>query len=145
MVRRIELALEELFTNTVRHGYCRECDSPVWLEAIASPGELRLVYQDAAPAFDPLQYLPEPDLTFLLEGSPQLSPMRLEARDAAYAVYESLGGGTDSMARLVVAGRVAQPPSAANVVAIGAAALGYEPCALRDGAFFPVAMTHDSF
>ncbi|HPM72704.1 MAG TPA: tetratricopeptide repeat protein [Spirochaetales bacterium] len=67
------------------------------------------------------------DLTFLLEGSPQLSPMRLEARDAAYAVYESLGGGTDSMARLVVAGRVAQPPSAANVAAIGAAALGYEP------------------
>ncbi len=61
MVRRIELALEELFTNTVRHGYCRECDSPVWLEAIACPGELRLVYQDAAPAFDPLQYLPEPD------------------------------------------------------------------------------------
>ncbi|HPE87903.1 MAG TPA: tetratricopeptide repeat protein [Spirochaetia bacterium] len=67
------------------------------------------------------------DLTFLLEGSPELATMRLEARDAAYAVYESLGAGTDSRARLVVAGRVAQPPSAGDASAIGQAALGYEP------------------
>jgi serine/threonine-protein kinase RsbW len=55
-IRRIELALEELFTNTVRHGYGRDCESPVWLQASDSPQALRIVYQDAAPAFDPLQH-----------------------------------------------------------------------------------------
>jgi len=58
-MQRIELVLEELFTNTVRHGYGCECESPVWLHAVASPGELRLVYQDGAPAFDPLQHQPD--------------------------------------------------------------------------------------
>ena len=55
-IARIELALEELFTNTVRHGYGCECESPVWLQASHSPSGLRLVYQDAAPAFDPLSH-----------------------------------------------------------------------------------------
>jgi anti-sigma regulatory factor (Ser/Thr protein kinase) len=51
---RAELAIEELFTNTVRHGYKEECDHPVWLHALASPGTLCLTYQDAAGEFDPL-------------------------------------------------------------------------------------------
>jgi len=51
---RVELALEELFTNTVRHGYGGECDRPVWIEAAEAPGGLRLVYQDAAAPFDPV-------------------------------------------------------------------------------------------
>jgi serine/threonine-protein kinase RsbW len=51
---RIELVVEELFTNTVRHGYRGECDHPVWLHALPAPGALCLTYQDAAAAFDPL-------------------------------------------------------------------------------------------
>ncbi len=51
---RAELVIEELFTNTVRHGYQAECDHPVWLHALPAPGALCLTYQDAAAAFDPL-------------------------------------------------------------------------------------------
>ena len=51
---RAELVIEELFTNTVRHGYKGECDAPVWLHAQPEPGLLYLTYQDAAAAFDPL-------------------------------------------------------------------------------------------
>ena len=56
---RAELVIEELFTNTVRHGYKGECDQPVWLHALPSPGTLCLTYQDAASAFDPLALQPE--------------------------------------------------------------------------------------
>jgi serine/threonine-protein kinase RsbW len=51
---RAELVIEELFTNTVRHGYQAECDHPVWLHVLPAPGALCLTYQDAAAAFDPL-------------------------------------------------------------------------------------------
>jgi anti-sigma regulatory factor (Ser/Thr protein kinase) len=51
---RVELVVEELFTNTVRHGYRGECDHPVWLHVLPAAGALCLTYQDAARAFDPL-------------------------------------------------------------------------------------------
>jgi anti-sigma regulatory factor (Ser/Thr protein kinase) len=50
---RVELALEELFTNTVQHGYGGDCDRPVWLETACVPDELCVIYQDAAKPFDP--------------------------------------------------------------------------------------------
>ena len=53
---RIELALEELFTNTVRHGYGGDCESPVWLQATHSLAGVCIQYEDAAPAFNPLAY-----------------------------------------------------------------------------------------
>jgi serine/threonine-protein kinase RsbW len=58
---RAELVIEELFTNTVRHGYQGECDLPVWLHVLPSPGTLCLTYQDAAAAFDPLAQRPYPE------------------------------------------------------------------------------------
>jgi anti-sigma regulatory factor (Ser/Thr protein kinase) len=57
---RAELVIEELFTNTVRHGYKGECDAPVWVQALPRPGALCLTYQDAAAAFDPLALEPDP-------------------------------------------------------------------------------------
>jgi anti-sigma regulatory factor (Ser/Thr protein kinase) len=51
---RAELVIEEVFANTIHHGYRGESDNPVWLRAIILPDGLRLVYQDAAPPFDPL-------------------------------------------------------------------------------------------
>ncbi len=51
---RVELVLEEAFSNSIRHGYQGECDLPVWLVASMLPDGLRLVFQDAAPPFDPL-------------------------------------------------------------------------------------------
>jgi anti-sigma regulatory factor (Ser/Thr protein kinase) len=53
---RIELAAEELFTNTITHGYGQDCDAPVWLQLIVQPGCLCVIYQDAARAFDPVSH-----------------------------------------------------------------------------------------
>jgi anti-sigma regulatory factor (Ser/Thr protein kinase) len=52
---RVELVLEEAFSNSIRHGYSGESDKPAWLAATMLPDGLRLVYQDEAPPFNPLQ------------------------------------------------------------------------------------------
>jgi anti-sigma regulatory factor (Ser/Thr protein kinase) len=57
-VLRARLAVEELFTNTIQHGYGHESDSPVWLTVQGSAETLRVVYSDAADAFDPLHSTP---------------------------------------------------------------------------------------
>ena len=57
---RLILLIEELFSNTVRHGYGGECDAPI-LIALAIAGEgVTLLYEDQAPRFDPLAYLADP-------------------------------------------------------------------------------------
>lgn len=63
---RVNLVLEELFTNTVRHGYRGECDAPIWVTLdSAAQGTLRVTYEDSAPPFNPWVGLPEfaPDST----------------------------------------------------------------------------------
>ncbi len=61
--RRVELVFEELFANTVLHGYkvdgsiAPDPTAPaqlVWIELSAEPGEVQMVYQDAAAPFNPL-------------------------------------------------------------------------------------------
>jgi anti-sigma regulatory factor (Ser/Thr protein kinase) len=49
----MNLVLEELFTNTVRHGHRGDSDSPVWVTLAATPGNLQLTYEDNAPPFNP--------------------------------------------------------------------------------------------
>jgi anti-sigma regulatory factor (Ser/Thr protein kinase) len=51
---RIQLALEELFTNTVQHGYGGDCESPVWVHASLTTAHVCVTYEDAAPPYDPL-------------------------------------------------------------------------------------------
>jgi len=51
---RIELALEELFANSIHHGYGAESDRPVWIAMRGAADGIEIDYQDAAPAFDPL-------------------------------------------------------------------------------------------
>lgn len=64
MRRRVELVFEELFSNTVRHGYKVPANAAdhtdaetklVWIELRARPGHVHMIYQDAAPPFNPLQ------------------------------------------------------------------------------------------
>jgi anti-sigma regulatory factor (Ser/Thr protein kinase) len=50
---RIVLVVEELFANTISHGYGGDSDQPVWLTVGVSHGECHLVYEDCAPAYDP--------------------------------------------------------------------------------------------
>ena len=56
---RVNLVLEELFTNTVRHGYLGECDAPIWVTLRRAPGGLEVTYEDSAPPFNPYVGLPE--------------------------------------------------------------------------------------
>lgn len=52
---RVELVLEEAFSNTIRHGYGVEGENPVWLACCILPDGVKFVFQDAAPPFDPLR------------------------------------------------------------------------------------------
>lgn len=54
---RAQVAIEELFANSIEHGYGRECDEPVWLSATRADDVLCVVYADAAAAFDPFSTL----------------------------------------------------------------------------------------
>jgi anti-sigma regulatory factor (Ser/Thr protein kinase) len=64
---RLNLVLEELFTNTVRHGHRGDCDAPVWISLERAADGVHVVYEDNAPPFNPYAYtrLPEsaPDTT----------------------------------------------------------------------------------
>lgn len=52
---RLQLIVEELFTNTVTHGFQQDCEAPVTLSLAASPSGPMLRYTDSAPAYDPTQ------------------------------------------------------------------------------------------
>jgi anti-sigma regulatory factor (Ser/Thr protein kinase) len=51
---RLALILEELLSNTIEHGFARECAAPVGISLSASSSALTLLYEDGAPPFDPL-------------------------------------------------------------------------------------------
>jgi len=59
---RIALVAEELFTNSVKHGYGGDSAMKVWLMLQPEVGACRLVYEDAAPPYDPFADLAEPNL-----------------------------------------------------------------------------------
>lgn len=50
---RLNLVLEELFTNTVRHGHGGDCDAPVWVSLVRQGEQVRVTYEDTAPPFNP--------------------------------------------------------------------------------------------
>jgi serine/threonine-protein kinase RsbW len=60
------LALEEVVTNAITHGYRGEQGRPIDVEVAVRPGELVACVEDQAPPFDPLQ-APEPDVSLPLE------------------------------------------------------------------------------
>lgn len=56
---RVELVLEELFTNTVQHGYRAEDGGKIWITIEPAAGGIRVIYQDAAPSYNPLAIDPD--------------------------------------------------------------------------------------
>lgn len=57
---RAELVLEELFTNSIMHGYTQsimqeQSSACVWLHFEVEQGSLNICYQDAAIAYNPLE------------------------------------------------------------------------------------------
>lgn len=55
---RLNLVLEELFTNTVRHGHGGDSSAPVWVSLVREGEHVRLTYEDSAPPFNPYARLP---------------------------------------------------------------------------------------
>jgi anti-sigma regulatory factor (Ser/Thr protein kinase) len=51
-ISRLQIAIEELFSNTIKYGYGGECERPVRIRLQCAP-RVELVYEDAAPPFDP--------------------------------------------------------------------------------------------
>lgn len=51
---RLNLVLEELFTNTVNHGHRGDCDFPIWVSLTANECEVTITYLDQCPPFNPL-------------------------------------------------------------------------------------------
>lgn len=64
-VDRLVLVLEELFANTVEHGYSRmagtSAERPVWLTISAAMGRVEVTYEDAGPEYDPFTKAATPD------------------------------------------------------------------------------------
>jgi serine/threonine-protein kinase RsbW len=57
---RLNLVVEELFTNTVNHGHGGDSDSPVWVRLEARSATVTLGYLDQAPPFNPFGIAPRP-------------------------------------------------------------------------------------
>ena len=58
-ISRLKVVVEELFSNTIKYGYGGECERPVRIWLRCSP-RIELVYEDAAPPFDPTTWRETP-------------------------------------------------------------------------------------
>ena len=53
MRQRVILIVEELFCNTIEHGYGGDCEQPVSLTVSVNAQTYHLIYEDCAPPHDP--------------------------------------------------------------------------------------------
>ena len=51
---KLTLIIEELFTNTIEHGYRAESDAPIRITLESQDGAVTLLYEDSAPRYDTL-------------------------------------------------------------------------------------------
>jgi serine/threonine-protein kinase RsbW len=86
---KLLLIVEELFTNTVTHGYRGESESPVWMTFESDNAGFTLRYEDAAPAHNPFGEFRPMDTAGLIARQPVgglgLKLIRSLARDASYS------------------------------------------------------------
>jgi anti-sigma regulatory factor (Ser/Thr protein kinase) len=85
-VSRLRIAVEELFSNTIKYGYGGECGRPVRVNVLATP--LELVYEDEAPPFDPTAWRGK-----TRPGTVGRKGIALVLGMARSARYERLAGG----------------------------------------------------
>jgi len=53
---RLNLVLEELFTNIVRHGHQGDSDAPVWVTLAGGNDTVDVTLEDSAPPFNPFAH-----------------------------------------------------------------------------------------
>lgn len=66
---RLNLILEELFTNCVRHGHRGDCSAPVWVTLTGDKSAVAINFEDTAPPFNPFAVADAP-LAATLEHRP---------------------------------------------------------------------------
>ena len=59
---KLTLIVEELFTNTVNHGHRGDSEAPVFITFEKVEGDVKLIYEDSAPQFDPLAAIHQTDI-----------------------------------------------------------------------------------
>ena len=96
---RLQLVVEELFTNTVTHGHGGDCDSPVAVELAVEVDGLRLSFADWAPPFDPTAVLATESVVPMQIGGAGLRLLARLASDMAYARTDGANRLTLVMAR----------------------------------------------
>jgi anti-sigma regulatory factor (Ser/Thr protein kinase) len=67
LVMRVELVVEELFVNTVAHGYGGDSDAAVDVTVRVDDGRIALIFEDTAPPFDPFATIEVPDSDATIE------------------------------------------------------------------------------
>ena len=86
---KLLLIVEELFTNTVTHGYREESESPVWIAFDSCDTGFTLRYEDAAPPHNPFGEYRPMDTAVLIAQQPVgglgLKLIRSLATDAGYS------------------------------------------------------------
>ena len=89
----MNLCLEEVLSNIIRHGYANQPGRPIFVSFRAAPGSSVLVIEDQAPLFDPLT-APERPVEETLDGT-RLGGLgiRLVRSFAASLAYEPTGMG----------------------------------------------------
>jgi anti-sigma regulatory factor (Ser/Thr protein kinase) len=93
---RVEMVIEELFTNTVHHGYGQDCEQPVWIVVEVQSGQLCITYQDAATPYNPLHrsaVQAEPDIgglgVRLIENMAQTDYRYVDGRNTLILKFSS--------------------------------------------------------
>ena len=82
---RLNVVLEELFVNSIQHGYRGDCDAPIWVTLDARPQAVQITYEDTAPPFNPFARLPAKEVQHKVGGLGVLLTRELAAgRDYAY-------------------------------------------------------------
>jgi serine/threonine-protein kinase RsbW len=86
---KVLLIVEELFTNTVTHGYKGESESPVWMAFEPRDEGFVLRYEDAAPPHNPFGEFRPTETAVLIAQQPVgglgLKLIRSLATDAGYS------------------------------------------------------------
>jgi serine/threonine-protein kinase RsbW len=63
----LNLVLEELFTNSLRHGGCDGLADAAWMQIERADDGIYLIYADRGAPYDPIASAPRPDLSAPIE------------------------------------------------------------------------------
>ncbi len=89
---KLLLIVEELFTNTVTHGYREESESPVWIAFDPCDTGFTLRYEDAAPPHNPFgEYRPLDTAVLIAQQAVGGLGLKLIRSLATGAVYSREG------------------------------------------------------